>query len=205
MNKEMKMEAAKNQELDKNLNDEVFGYNGKKYTLYELRCSANNYLTSDPKECRQKLKEKYAKVYNCIEQEVPPSILKEVYSLDSNFKEICEPVSGYTKNDYYASNLGRIRQFGKIMLQDDTNLNGYLYLKDYAEGSNKLYKFKSTTPVYTFIACAFFKDFNNGTELKHIHHINNNGYDSRPDNLIPLTQKEHSIAHGRVIKNSKEA
>ena len=190
------MEKAEDPEFDRNLNDEVFGYNGKKYTFYELRCSANNYQTSDPKECRQKLKNKYAQVYNCIEAEVPPSILKEVYGLDSNFKEIWEPVPGYKKNDYYASNLGRIRHFGKIMLQDDKNLNGYLRLKNYADDIKNQHGFNRTTPVYRFIASAFFKDLYNCSEAKHVHHINNNGYDSRPDNLIPVTQNQHSKIHG---------
>ena len=36
-----------------------------------------------------------------------------------------------------------------------------------------------------------------------IHHINNNGYDCRPDNLIPLRPREHSKAHGFFVSSDK--
>ena len=193
------MEKGKDPKFDRDFEKEVIGYNEKKYTLYELRCSANNYKTSDPKEYREIIKNKYAKVYNCIESEVPVSILKEVYGYDMNFKEIWEPVSGYKNKDYYASNLGRIRHFGKIMLQDDKDLNGILRLVDYGEDVENEYNFNKSTPVYRFVGMAFFNGALIQSENKHIHHIDNNGYDCRPENIIPLSQLTHSIAHGWSI------
>ena len=52
--------------------------------------------------------------------------------------------------------------------------------------------------VYKFIALAFLGE----SEGKEIHHINNNGYDSRPENLIYLTSPDHSRVHDKKIKNS---
>ena len=193
------MEKGIDPKFDRDFEKTVFGCNGKEYTLYELRCSANNFQTTDPKECREIIKNKYAKVYNCVEAEVPISILKEVYGYDINFKEIWEPVFGYKNKDYYASNLGRIKHFGKIMLQDDKELNGILRLVDYGEDVENEYNFNKSTPVYRFVGMAFFNGALIQCENKHIHHINNNGYDCRPENIIPLSQLEHSIAHGWSI------
>ncbi len=195
------MEKGNDPKFDRDFEKEVYGYNGRKYPLYELRCSANNYKSSDPKEYREIIKNKYSKVYNCIESEVPLSILREVYGYDINFKEIWEPVSGYKNKDYYASNLGRIKHFGKIMLQDDKDLNGILRLVDYGEDVENEYNFNKSTPVYRFVGMAFFDGavIQNENENKHIHHIDNNGYDCRPENIIPLSQLEHSIAHGWKI------
>ena len=190
------MEKGKDPKFDRDFEKEVIGYNEKKYTLYELRCSANNYKTSDPKEYREIIKNKYAKVYNCIESEVPVSILKEVYGYDMNFKEIW---------DYYASNLGRMRHFGKIMLQDDKDLNGILRLVDYGEDVENEHNFNKSTPVYRFVGMAFFNGALIQSENKHIHHIDNNGYDCRPENIIPLSQTEHSIVHGWEIGTEGES
>ncbi len=198
------MEKGKDSKFDRDFEKEVYGYNGRKYTLYELRCSANVYKSSDPKEYREIIKNKYSKVYNCIESEVPLSILREVYGYDINFKEIWEPVPGYKKNDYYASNLGRIKHFGKIMLQNDKDLNGYLCLVDYGEEVENEYRFNKSTPVYKFVGMAFFNGVLPQNENKHFHHIDNNGYDCRPENIIPLSQIEHSIVHGWPIGKEEE-
>ena len=61
--------------------------------------------------------------------------------------------------------------------------------------------------VYRFIAAAFYPNYCKVYEEKQeydVHHINNNGYDCRPDNLILLTPREHSKAHGFFVSGDKE-
>ena len=42
-------------ELDEGLENKVIGYNSISYSLYELRNSANNYLTYDPVNYRKEI------------------------------------------------------------------------------------------------------------------------------------------------------
>lgn len=165
--------------LDKNC--ECKGYNGRIYILYELRNSANNYKASDDVKYREAIKKKHEKVYNCEYEQVPQDILEEVYGLDSHFVEIWRRVPSYTRYEVLASNLGRIKCKGKIVKQDDDFLNGYL--KGLSSPKEEVYK---------IIARAFY----GSTQGYSIHHIDNNGYDCRPENLILLTKTEHSKAHG---------
>ena len=46
-------------ELDEGLENKVIGYNNISYSLYELRNSANNYLTYDPVNYRKEIIRKY--------------------------------------------------------------------------------------------------------------------------------------------------
>lgn len=183
------MEPCKKEypELDIGLDKkcECKGYNGRIYTLYELRNSANNYKASDDVKYREAIKKKHEQVYNCEYEQVPQDILEEVYGLDSHFVEIWKRVPSYTRDEVLASNLGRIKCKGKIVKQDDASLKGYL--KGVDDGVKNL--------VYKIIAEAFY----GSTQGYHIHHINNNGFDCRPENLILLTQDEHSKVHGWPI------
>ena len=77
---------------------------------------------------------------------------------------------------------------------------GYLVMKDYTSPTE--YKFDSTTYVYRFVAAAFFPNYKEGL---HIHHINNNGYDCRPENLILLTPEQHSKVHGFPVKGDNNS
>ena len=189
----VKMEPSKDENLDKGLEKEVTGYNGRKYTLYELRNSANNFTINDDWEYRKCTKEKYSKVYNCQEETVPAGILKEVYGLDESFEE--KWLKDEVRKGYEASNLGRVKYNGKLILQDDENHNGKLRLTTFIDGEEAP---NVTEPVYRFVAETFY-----GNSTGHVHHINNNGYDCRPDNLILLSREEHSKAHGYHIGNEK--
>lgn len=186
-------------ELDEGLENKVIGYNNISYSLYELRNSANNYLTYDPVNYRKEIIRKYSKIYNCREQIVPLNLLEEVYGLDCNFVEkwVQVPDWFYTmykvaSNNYQVSNLGRIKINDTILLQEAYK-DGYLVIsnKNNISGIGD-----NSKEIFYFISAAFFGKSNG----KVIHHINNNGYDCRPDNLILLEPREHSQVHGRYIK-----
>lgn len=173
-------------EFEKTLGKEVTGYNNRKYSLYELSLSANNYQSNHNNEYRELIQKKYSKIYNCETETIPANLLEEVYGLSESFKEIWRAVPDYNPPKYEASNLGRIRKInGNIIKQVDApeKINkGYLVLNEY----KSIY-------VYQLVAKAFFsrEEFKG----KQIHHINNNGYDCRPENLILLEKDQHSIVH----------
>lgn len=97
------------------------------------------------------------------------------------------------------SNLGRVRIGNKILNQVDDIRNhpngGWLCLEcpEYKSLHNKY--------VYHLVADTWLGA--NPGNIKdgwyHRHHINNNGYDNRPENLIWLTKEEH----GKIPKPTK--
>ena len=90
-------------------------------------------------------------------------------------------------NKYTVSNLGRIKYEGVIQKQKDEKI-GYVTLAD--ENLRKDY-------VYNFVAYTFLgKIEGNGM---HVHYITNDGYYNTTENLILLTQDEHSYVHGFKI------
>ena len=98
-------------------------------------------------------------------------------------------------NNYQVSNLGRIKINDTILLQEAYK-DGYLVIsnKNNVTGVNN-----HSVEIYKFVSAAFLGK----PDDKDIHHINNNGYDCRPDNLILLTPREHSKAHGRLVSSDK--
>lgn len=193
------MEKAKSPELDKGLDAVVTGYNGRKYTLYELRNSANNFKLDDPQEYREIIKEKYKKIYNCTEVKIPAEDLKEIYGLDESFVEEWETVPDwfFTKYSiaalqYEVSSLGRLR-IGEKYLKQEAYKDGYLVIS--TDNPNCPEAKNHSVEIYKFIAAAFLGKLHH-TDTYNIHHIDNNGYDCRPENLILLTPEEHSKVHG---------
>lgn len=187
------MEKSEYPQLDEGLEEKIFGYKGIEYSLYELRNSANNFRADDAKCYRNITKAKYSKIYNCETETIPANLLEEVYGLDETFKEIWREVPDNKK--YTVSNLGRIKLNGILVHQDDDNFNGYLKMTKTAEGKNSDNRSEN---IYIFVAKAFlsFEELNG----KSIHHINNNGYDCRPENLILLEKDQHLKVHGSPVK-----
>ena len=184
------------------------GYQERIYTLYELRTSANNYSSKIPEVVRKFIKDKYAKIYNYPEEEIPVELIKEVYG--SETKEIWAEVAGYKDKNYLVSNYGRIKhrpndkEKYRLVFQDEDPKDlykGYLKMKHYLNEPDVEFKGDKTNYSYHFIAYGFFKELL-GKGLN-IHHINNKGYDCRPDNLILLTPREHSKAHGFFVSSDK--
>lgn len=178
--------------FEENLEAEVTGYNNRKYSLYELSLSANNYQSNHNNEYRELIQKKYSKIYNCESETIPANLLEEVYGLSESFKEIWREVPDNKK--YTVSNLGRIKLNGILVHQDDNNFNGYLKMTKTVEGKDSDNRSEN---IYIFVAKAFFSNYKEGM---HVHHINNNGYDCRPENLILLTPPQHSKVHGFPVK-----
>lgn len=178
--------------FEENLEAEVTGYNNRKYSLYELSLSANNYQSNHNNEYRELIQKKYSKIYNCEQDFVPVKLLEEVYGLDETFKEIWREVPDNKK--YTVSNLGRIKLNGILVHQDDNNFNGYLKMTKTVEGKDSDNRSEN---IYIFVAKAFFSNYKEGM---HVHHINNNGYDCRPENLILLEKDQHLKVHGLPVK-----
>ena len=195
--------------FEENLEAEVTGYNNRKYSLYELSLSANDYTINAPEYFRNKIIEKYSQVYNCTEEKVPASILKEVYGLDEKFVEEWKKLDNWFYDFYKierigfeVSNLGRIR-YDDIYLMQEAEKYGYLTISK--ELNKKKYpdlKVKTFSKyVYYYISAGFYGKPNG----KCIHHINNNGYDCRPENLILLTPPQHSKVHGSPVKGDNNS
>ena len=96
--------------------------------------------------------------------------------------EIWKPFPLDTK--YTVSNLGRIKYEGKIQKQKDEKIQ-YVTLAD--DNLRKDY-------VYNFVAYTFLGKIED--DGMHVHHITNDGYYNTTENLILLTQEEHSYVHG---------
>lgn len=178
--------------FEENLKAEVTGYNNRKYSLYELSLSANNYQSNHNNEYRELIQKKYSKIYNCESETIPANLLEEVYGLSESFKEIWREVPDNKK--YTVSNLGRIKLNGILVHQDDNNFNGYLKMTKTVEGKDSDNRSEN---IYIFVAKAFFSNYKEGM---HVHHINNNGYDCRPENLILLEKDQHLKVHGSLVK-----
>ncbi|MDE6067575.1 MAG: HNH endonuclease [Treponemataceae bacterium] len=97
---------------------------------------------------------------------------------------------------YFISTMGRVKYNDAIVPQDDTERMGYLKLD-----VEKKLNVDHYVNVYTLVAKAFLgKKEGDGYD---VHHIDNNGYDNRPENLILLTRTQHNAVH-RDEKLSQE-
>lgn len=197
------MEKSIYPELDEGLEKTVIGFNNIKYSLYELRNSANNFKTNDPGNYRSEIIKKYSKIYNCKETIIPLNLMEEVYGLNCDFKEQWVqipdwfyPMYEIALNNYQVSNLGRIKVNDTILIQEAYK-DGYLVISN----NNRVPGVNNhSVEIYKFVSAAFLGK----PDGRDIHHINNNGYDCRPKNLILLKPREHSKAHGKYVSTDKD-
>lgn len=92
--------------------------------------------------------------------------------------------------------MGRVKYDDKIVPQDDAEKTGYLKLNVDKKNVDH------SVPVYKLVAKAFLgKKEGDGYE---VHHIDNNGYDNRPENLILLTRTQHNAVHCKEKLSQEE-
>ena len=145
--------------------------------LWEKSPHKNNWPS---KEEIAERKREGAKRYNSEEANLPG-------------EEWCD-LPGYSH--YSISNMGRVKYNDTIVQQDDAEKTGYLKLD-----VEKKLGVDHTVNVYALVAKAFLgKKEGDGYD---VHHIDNNGYDNRPENLILLTRTQHNAVH-RDEKLSQE-
>ena len=172
----------------------IYGYGGKKYTVEKLKdlCPSSSEITDQNKIEREthRLKIYHSERYNSQVENLPGEIWVRLSQ------------KGWER--IFVSNQARVKY-----LKDDGNLEflnqdedpsisdfGYLVIdpeKKYPE----LHKLVSTgyPRVYKLVAMAFLGKNEYEGDGSVIHHIDNNGYDNRPENLIWLTKKEHGQIH----------
>ena len=167
------------------MESKIKGYLGVEYTIEQLKqlcpkCHTVKEIESNPvlkAEIEQK-QNYYSAIYN-----------SDVPVLNG---EIWIDLPKWEK--YSASSLGRIRwnkpdgSYEILKQYDEKGRYGYLKLEPGKKGITQ------SDYVYTMIAYAFLgKRINDG---KQVHHIDNNGYNCRPDNLILVDCEQHSEIHG---------
>lgn len=177
------MEERKMSETKVKGTDVVYGYGKIPYTLDELKELCPDSYTKKEIEANPEFKAElarrkkyFSKFYN--EQKIP------------KFNdEIWVEIKGWEK--YSVSSKGRIKltKTNEILTQDDEDGKyGYLVLDKNKPGIDH------TTYVYTLVAYAFLDK--NKDDGQHVHHIDNNGYNCRPENLILLSKEQHDYVHG---------
>lgn len=93
---------------------------------------------------------------------------------------------------FEASNFGRIKKDGKILKQYSKDEHDYDYLL--ADGC-------LVHRIVAALWCRIPDGF--AIENLEVHHINNNGYDNRPCNLLWVTKEEHREIEKGVYSSSK--
>lgn len=134
-----------------------------------------------------KINEKYKNIVNInISSEKYLENLQKNYTVSEN--EIWRKYPN--DEDFEISNYGRIKYKNKLLdFKDTKKLAGYLLLDFKNEKLLLCDKF-----VYQMVAETWLikPDHSCHNTIYEIHHISNDGYDNRGDNLIYLTKNEHS-------------
>lgn len=132
------------------------------------------------KQEMEKRKQEGAKRYNSEEATLPGEEWREL----PNCKK------------YSISTMGRVKYDDKIVPQDDAEKTGYLKLNVDKKNVDH------SVPVYRLVAKAFLgKKEGDGYD---VHHIDNNGYNNRPENLILLTRTQHNAVHCKEKLSQEE-
>lgn len=147
----------------------------KQYTLSELIGELKNNLEQNQNVAERK---KRSNSFKMQKEDLPDEVWKS------------HPGKGWNK--YQISNLGRIKHNGKIVPQKDKDekTTGWLVLDKEKFGSSV----ETGVYVYRMVAETWLiKDGNQEETFGewHVHHISNNGYDNRPENLIWLRKTLH--------------
>jgi len=103
----------------------------------------------------------------------------------------------HTEKDVEVSNLGRVKYGDQILEQYDPHNNGYLFVDIESMGKT------SPEKVYRLVAETWLekpdlKEYQKDSKsfcYNTVHHISNNGYDNRRQNLMWVTEWQHAMIH----------
>lgn len=172
----------------------IYGYGGKKYTVEKLKdlCPSRSVIEVQNKIEREthRLKIYHSERYNSQVENLPGEIWVRLSQ------------KGWER--IFVSNQARIKylkddgNFEFLNQDEDPSISDFGYLvidpeKKYPELHKLISKGYPRYPrVYKLVAMAFLGKNEYEGDGSVIHHIDNNGYDNRPENLIWLTEKEHN-------------
>ena len=171
----------------------IYGYGGKKYTVEKLKdlCPSPSVIEVQNKIEREthRLKIYHSERYNSQVENLPGEIWVRLSQ------------KGWER--IFVSNQARIKylkddgNFEFLNQDEDPSISDFGYLvidpeKKYPELHKLISKGYPRYPrVYKLVAMAFLgKDEYEG-DGSVIHHIDNNGYDNRPENLVILSNAQH--------------
>ena len=96
-----------------------------------------------------------------------------------------QPKDVDTDLEIEVSSFGRVRQYHRILPLQEIE-DGYLYAR--FDGYEKC-------KVYRLVAETWCSSPDKPKEFNVVHHIDNNGYNNTPENLIWVTQEQHCKIH----------
>lgn len=189
-----------NNEIKIDCKSTVIGFNGKIYTIEELQ----KLCPSDMNEAKIKYEQEKIEHENRYNSEAE-NLNGEIWVRLSQ--------TGWT--NYFVSNFARVKIFYPkenkfyILKQMNEQINGEEHQGYLIFNPQQDYKgrFANNYHVWNLVAMAFLgrpAHYDKG-KIMHVHHINNNGYDCRPENLILLTPEQHQAVHGFSFDKQKDS
>ena len=171
----------------------IYGYGGKKYTVGKLKdlCPSRSVIEVQNKIEREthRLKIYHSERYNSQVENLPGEIWVRLSQ------------KGWER--IFVSNQARIKylkddgNFEFLNQDEDPSISDFGYLvidpeKKYPELHKLISKGYPRYPrVYKLVAMAFLGKNEYEGDGSVIHHIDNNGYDNRPENLVILSNAQH--------------
>jgi hypothetical protein len=129
--------------------------------------------------------------------------LREEFYKPNQKKYIIKPIQNNIIDEYFVrvdnnieiGNYGNIKLNNNYLEQYCTERRGYPWYVVYVNILGEEFK------TYNLIADAFCMK-PNSFQIFYPHHISNNAFDNRPENIIWVTPEEHSIIHASSLKDS---
>jgi len=156
-------------------------------TIEELRIKAREYEKPNPPE---------------------PVIINNIPIHKNQSAELLEGeiFKKHVERDVEVSNQGRVKYSDCILEQYDPQNNGYLFVDIKSTEktvSEKVYRLVAETWLEKPDLKGLPNDYK-GLRYNTVHHISNNGYDNRTENLMWVTEWQHAMIHPRIDINKFE-
>lgn len=171
--------------------------NSESINNYYKRSSSIDIITDTSPQKISREKWRKCKNYKYYDYEIYASnrgrIRVEVDTKTIKICELYEEISKSTKKEEYKEQL--TKPLFNILVKNQEKHIGYLLAKipdDIKRNANHEY---FGPYVYQMVADAWLEDYIYDETEGHIHHITNDGYDNRPENLILVSATEHEKIH----------